>query len=131
MVVAGEVGFLQRRNWRNSLGGNVALVVLPPHHSAEYGRHQRKMFLAFRICARPIFSEKGKDIFFWCLPVKIFGQVTGLQFGLGKAEKLFFWVKGFSALLRLLFRPQKGVWGMNAGGSTFRFCPIASDSACG
>jgi hypothetical protein len=26
---------------------------------------QRKMFLAFRICARSIFSEKGKDIFLW------------------------------------------------------------------
>jgi len=47
------------------------------------------MFLAFRICARPIFSEKGKDIFlFWVLPSKYSGSVAGLQFGLGFA-KLF------------------------------------------
>jgi len=46
------------------------------------------MFLAFRICARPIFSEKGKDIFlFGVLPSKYSGSVAGLQYGLGKTEK--------------------------------------------
>jgi len=36
------------------------------------------MFLAFRICARPIFSENGKDIFlFGVLPSKYSGSVAG------------------------------------------------------
>ena len=48
------------------------------------------MFLAFRICARPIFSEKGKDIFlFGVLPSKYSGSVAGLQFGLGFAKTIF------------------------------------------
>jgi len=54
------------------------------------------MFLAFRICARPIFSEKGKDIFlFGVLPSKYSGSVAGLQFGLGFAKTIF-WGYGFS-----------------------------------
>src|SRR3989344_7466675 len=35
------------------------------------------MFLAFRICARPIISEKGKDIFLWCSALQVFGQCGG------------------------------------------------------
>jgi hypothetical protein len=46
--------------------------------------------------------------------------VAGLQFGRGKTEKLFSGERIFrfaSANLILHFvRPQKGVWGMNAGG---------------
>jgi len=38
------------------------------------------MFLAFRICARPIFSEKGKDIFlFGVLPSKYSGRWRGFN----------------------------------------------------
>ena len=74
------------------------------------------MFLAFRICARPIFSEKGKDIFlFGVLPSKYSGSVAGLQFGLGFAKTIF-WGKGFGKTSTEFSRPQKGVWGMNAGG---------------
>src|SRR3989344_9370788 len=41
---------------------------------------QRKMFLAFLICARPIFSEKGKDIFlFGVLPSKYSGSRRGFR----------------------------------------------------
>jgi len=54
--------------------------------------------------------------------------VAGLQYGLGKAKKQFFWGKGFFGLSRLFSRPQKGVWGMNAGGLLFRFL-IANDAA--
>jgi len=53
------------------------------------GGHQRKMFLAFRICARPIFSENGNDIFLWCSALQVFGQVVGRQFGLGFAKTIF------------------------------------------
>jgi len=48
------------------------------------------MLLAFRICARPIFSKNGKDIFlFGVLPSKYSGSVAGLQFGLGFAKTIF------------------------------------------
>jgi len=37
------------------------------------------MFLAFRICTRPIFSKNGKDIFLWGSALQVFGQVAGRQ----------------------------------------------------
>jgi len=42
--------------------------------------------------------------------------VAGLQYGLGKTEKRFFWGKRIFRFVSAYFRPQKGVWGMNAGG---------------
>jgi hypothetical protein len=64
----------------------------PPRFTRQ--PQKEKMFLVFWICARPIFSEKGKDIFlFGVLPSKYSGSVAGLQYGLGKAEKRFFWGK--------------------------------------
>src|SRR3989339_521731 len=60
----------------------------PPRFSRQ--PQKEKMFLAFRICARPIFSENGKDIFlFWVLPSKYSGSVAGLKFGLGFAKTIF------------------------------------------
>jgi len=44
--------------------------------------------------------------------------VVGLQCGLGFA-KLFFWGFGFGKTETEFSRPQKGVWGMNAGGISF------------
>jgi hypothetical protein len=54
--------------------------------------------------------------------------VAGLQFGLGFAKTIF-WGKGFGKTETNVFeiqrgfgfgfRPQKGVWGMNAGGILF------------
>ncbi|MDP3792599.1 MAG: hypothetical protein Q8Q89_02615 [bacterium] len=38
------------------------------------GGHQRKMFLAFRICARPISSKKERTFFFGVLPSKYSGR---------------------------------------------------------
>ena len=40
-------------------------------------RHQRKMFLAFRICARPISSKKERTFFFGVLPSKYSGRWRG------------------------------------------------------
>ena len=40
-------------------------------------RHQRKMFLAFWICARPISSKKERTFFFGVLPSKYSGRWRG------------------------------------------------------
>lgn len=40
-------------------------------------QHQRKMFLAFRICARPISSKKERTFFFGVLPSKYSGSWRG------------------------------------------------------
>jgi len=50
---------------------------------------QRKMFLAFLICARLIFSENGKDIFLWGSALNTSDSVAGLQYGLGFAKTIF------------------------------------------
>src|SRR3989344_5765991 len=42
--------------------------------------HQRKMFLAFRICARPISSKKERTFFFGVLPSKYSGSWRGDNF---------------------------------------------------
>src|SRR3990167_2902624 len=47
----------------------------PPPRSTR--RHQRKMFLAFRICARPISSKKERIFFFGVLPSKYSGRWRG------------------------------------------------------
>ena len=75
------------------------------------------MYLAFWIYAHPIFSEKGKDIFlFGVLPSKYSGSLAGLQFGLVKAEKQFFWGKGIFHFASADFPRGGGVWGgMRAG----------------
>ena len=66
----------------------------PRHRLASLGNTKEKMFLAFRICARPIFSENGKDIFLWCSALNASGSIAGLQCGLGFAKAIF-WGKGF------------------------------------
>src|SRR3989344_2456630 len=57
----------------------------PPPRSAR--QPQRKMFLAFLICVRPIFSEKGKDIFLWCSALQVFGQCGGAKCGTRTARE--------------------------------------------
>ena len=72
--------------------------------------------MLFCIFAGVIFSKNGKDIFlFGILPSKYSGSVAGLQCGLGFAKTIF-WGKGFGKTSAEFSRPQKGVWGMNAGG---------------
>jgi len=49
--------------------------IVPPLPRFTRQPQKEKMFLAFRICARPIFSENGKDIFlFGVLPSKYSGR---------------------------------------------------------
>ena len=48
--------------------------ISPATASQSLGGHQRKMFLAFRICARPISSKKERTFFFGVLPSKYPGR---------------------------------------------------------
>jgi len=52
--------------------------------------------------------KKERMFFFRGSALQVFGQCVGLQYGLGKAKKLFFWGKGFFALPRLISLPQEG-----------------------
>ena len=72
-------------------------------------QHQRKMFLTFWICARPIFSENGKDIFFGVLPSKYSGRWRGFNTD-SVLPKLFSGEKDL-AKPRLNFPRGGGVWG--------------------
>jgi hypothetical protein len=82
-------------------------------HSATPKRKNVSCFFVFRGGG---FFLKWKGHFsFWVLPSKYSGSVAGLQFGLGFAKTIF-WGYGFSQNRDCISRPQKGVWGMNAGG---------------
>jgi len=48
--------------------------ISPATASQSLGGHQRKMFLAFRIYARPISSKKERTFFFGVLPSKYSGR---------------------------------------------------------
>jgi len=63
--------------------------------------------------------KKERVFSFGVLPSKYSGSVAGLQCGLGFAKTIF-WGKGFRKTETEFSRPQKGVWGMNAGGLSFR-----------
>src|SRR3989344_3087028 len=89
----------------------------PPPRSAR--QPQRKMFLAFLICARPIFSLKGKDIFLWGSALQVFGQCGGASIRTRFCE-IYFLGKGFRKT-SADFPRGGGVWGMNAGGLVLRF----------
>ncbi|OHA24856.1 MAG: hypothetical protein A3D52_02690 [Candidatus Taylorbacteria bacterium RIFCSPHIGHO2_02_FULL_44_36] len=60
---------------------------------------RKKMFSAFLIWRAPVFSSKRMRTFFAGLCPQCFGQVVGLQYGLGKAKKLFSGEKDFSFCL--------------------------------
>src|SRR3989338_452933 len=73
------------------------------------------MFLAFRICARPIFSENGKDIFlFGVLPSKYSGSAWGFNTDSGKRKTVFFGGRGF-CFFSPDFSPPGGGWGGECG----------------
>jgi len=59
--------------------------------------------------------KKERVFFFRGSALQVFGQCVGLQYGLGFAKTIF-WGKGFGKTSAEFSRPQKGVWGMNAGG---------------
>ncbi|MBU1045670.1 hypothetical protein KJ616_00930, partial [Patescibacteria group bacterium] len=61
------------------------------------------------------FLKKERVFFFRGSALQVFGQCVGLQCGLGFAKTIF-WGKGFGKTSAEFSRPQKGVWGMNAGG---------------
>ena len=83
-----------RSTWWLETKSYARIVPPPPRFTRQ--PQKEKMFLAFRICARPVFSENGKGIFlFGVLPSKYSGSVAGLQFGLGFAKTIF-WGYGFS-----------------------------------
>src|SRR3989338_3054811 len=77
------------------------------------------MFLAFRICARPIFSKNGKDIFLWGSALNSSGSVAGLQCGLGFAKTIF-WGLDFRKT-SADFPRGGGVWGGIRAGFAFGF----------
>ena len=56
--------------------------------------------------------------FFRGSALQVFGQCGGTKCGLGFAKTIF-WGKGFGKTSAEFSRPQKGVWGMNAGGLCF------------
>jgi len=83
-------------------------------HSATPKRKNVPYFFDFRGGG---FFLKWKGHFsFWGSALQVFGQCGGASIRTRQSENLFFWGKGFFALPRLISRPQKGVWGMNAGG---------------
>jgi len=59
--------------------------------------------------------KKERVFFFRGSALQVFGQCVRLQCGLGFAKTIF-WGKGFGKTSAEFSRPQKGVWGMNAGG---------------
>jgi len=108
------------RGARGGLKLSRTLHEAPPPPRFTRQPQKEKKFLAFRVCARPIFSEKGKDIFlFGVLPSKYSGSVAGLQFGLGFAKTIF-WGKGFGKT-SADFPRGGGVWGGIRAGFVFRF----------
>ena len=84
------------------------------------------MFLAFRICARPIFSENGKDIFlFGVLPVKIFGQCGGANAD-SVLRKLFFGERICQNFGSFVFEFGCRKWKRRGLGRNFPFAPLFS-----
>jgi len=82
--------------------------------TARSAREPAKKFSLLFFCARRIFSVKRKRKLF-CRLLLLTEQVVGLRCGLGFAKTIF-WGKGFGKTSAEFSRPQKGVWGMNAGG---------------
>ena len=66
------------RGARGGLKLNCTLGESPTHWRLR-PQPQRKKFLAFRICARLIFSEKGKGVFLGVLPSKYSGSAWGFN----------------------------------------------------
>ena len=75
------------------------------------------MFLALLILRGGFFLKWKGHFSFWGSALQVFRQCGRASIRTRQSENLFFWGKGFFALPRLISRPQKGVWGMNAGGS--------------
>src|SRR3990167_1477596 len=95
--------------------------IVPPLPRFTRQPQKEKMFLAFRICARPIFSENGKDIFlFGVLPSKYSGSAWGFNTDSAK-RKSFFLGERFFRFASTDFPPAGGVWGGMRAGIPIRF----------
>ena len=113
------------RGARGGLKLNCTLGESPTHWRLRQ-QPQRKMFLAFRICARLIFSEKGKGVFLGVLPSKYSGSAWGFNTDSAKRKSVFLG-KRFFRFASADFPPAGGVWGgMRAG---FVSVPFAKNSA--
>ena len=95
----------------------------PRHCLALLGNPERKMFLAFRICTRLIFSEKGKDIFLWGSALQVFGQCGGASIRTRFCENYFLGERIWQNLGQLLFlnfvRAEEGSGEESARASEF------------
>ena len=65
--------------------------------------------------------KKERVFFFRGSALQVFGQCVGLQYGLGKAEKQFFWGKRIFRFASADFPPAGGVWGGMRAGFPIRF----------
>jgi len=90
-----------------------------PRHPPSTADTKEKMFPAFQICARPIFSEKGKDIFslVFCPPSIRAGGRASIRTRFCENN---FLGKRISQNLGSDFPPAGGVWGGMRAGFQFR-----------
>jgi len=89
---------------RGARGGsklNPTLHESPATASLRSATPKKKCSLLFRFVRDQFFLKKERTFFLWCSALQVFGQVAGLQFGLGFAKTIF-WGKDF-AKPRLIF----------------------------
>ena len=87
-------------------------------------RHQRKMFLAFRICARPISSKKERTFFFGVLPSKYSGRWRNNADEV--LAKLFFGERICQNFGSFVFEFGCRKWKRRGLGRNFPFAPLIS-----
>src|SRR3989344_8550610 len=95
--------------------------IVPPLPRSARQPQKEKMFLAFRICARPIFSLKGKDIFLWGSALQVFGQCGGASIRTRQSEKTIFLGKRIFRFVSALFPPAERGLGNECGRASFSF----------
>src|ERR1035437_3133942 len=92
--------------------------------SQSLGGHQRKMFLTFRICARPIFSKKERTFFFGVLPSKYSGRWRNNADEV--LAKLFFGERICQNFGSFVFEFGCRTWKTRGLGRDFPFAPLFS-----
>jgi len=101
-----------------------ARIVPPPPRFTRQSQKE-KMFLAFRICARPIFSKNGKDIFlFGVLPSKYSGRWRNNADEV--LAKLFFGERICQNFGSFVFEFGCRKWKRRGLGRNFPFAPLIS-----
>jgi len=103
----------------------VRFTKAPPPPRFTRQPQKEKMFLAFRICARPIFSENGKDIFlFGVLPSKYSGRWRNNADEV--LAKLFFGERICQNFGSFVFEFGCRKWKRRGLGRNFPFAPLIS-----